>query len=115
MPKLALGVQAVIPNSDRLLGCGHVAIFDQNRDKSQSSWQDSVRIGFADLRSKFGRFAKENEMAQEELREGDDYYINEDGFMVFTAAYLLKRGYCCENGCRHCPYGFSSNKDSDQS
>ncbi|MCU0356215.1 MAG: DUF5522 domain-containing protein [Cyclobacteriaceae bacterium] len=25
--------------------------------------------------------------------------------MVFTAAYLLKRGYCCKNGCRHCPYG----------
>jgi hypothetical protein len=19
---------------------------------------------------------------------------------------LEKRGYCCKNGCRHCPYGF---------
>ena len=45
-------------------------------------------------------------MAQEELRFGEDYYFNENGFMVFTAAYLLKRGYCCESGCRHCPYGF---------
>jgi len=26
--------------------------------------------------------------------------------MVFTEAYHLKRGYCCKNGCRHCPYGF---------
>ena len=26
--------------------------------------------------------------------------------MVFTEAYHLKRGHCCENGCRHCPYGF---------
>jgi hypothetical protein len=25
--------------------------------------------------------------------------------VVFTAAYHLRRGYCCGNGCRHCPYG----------
>jgi hypothetical protein len=23
---------------------------------------------------------------------------------VFTAEFLRKRGYCCESGCRHCPY-----------
>jgi hypothetical protein len=33
----------------------------------------------------------------------DDYYM-ENGLMVFTAAYHLKRGYCCGSGCRHCPY-----------
>ncbi len=38
-----------------------------------------------------------------ELQEGLDYYI-ENGLLVFTAAFLLKRGYCCESGCRHCPY-----------
>jgi hypothetical protein len=32
-----------------------------------------------------------------------DFYI-ENGNYVFTAAFLLKRGYCCNNGCRHCPY-----------
>jgi hypothetical protein len=37
------------------------------------------------------------------LREGEDYYV-EGGAMVFTAAYHLKRGYCCDSGCRHCPY-----------
>ncbi|WP_323756859.1 DUF5522 domain-containing protein [Roseivirga sp.] len=26
--------------------------------------------------------------------------------MVFTEKYHLKRGYCCKNGCRHCPYGY---------
>ena len=41
----------------------------------------------------------------EDLVEGIDYYI-ENGFVVFTAHYLQKRGYCCESGCRHCPYGF---------
>lgn len=34
-----------------------------------------------------------------------DYYF-ENGLMVFTEAYHLKRNYCCKNGCRHCPYGF---------
>lgn len=26
------------------------------------------------------------------------------GFSVFTAKFLADRGYCCESGCRHCPY-----------
>jgi hypothetical protein len=26
------------------------------------------------------------------------------GLTVFTAAFLVERGYCCESGCRHCPY-----------
>ncbi len=35
----------------------------------------------------------------------DDYYIDpETGFIVFTASFHLKRGYCCGSGCRHCPY-----------
>ena len=34
----------------------------------------------------------------------EDYYMDENGKMVFTAAYHLKRGNCCGNGCRHCPY-----------
>ncbi|HMQ00892.1 MAG TPA: DUF5522 domain-containing protein [Cyclobacteriaceae bacterium] len=33
----------------------------------------------------------------------DDFYI-EKGLYVFTEKYHLKRGYCCESGCRHCPY-----------
>ena len=38
-----------------------------------------------------------------QLTEGRDYYL-ENGVMVFTASYLERRGYCCGNGCRHCPY-----------
>jgi len=38
-----------------------------------------------------------------EVTEGRDYYL-EGGVMVFTASYLKRRGYCCGNGCRHCPY-----------
>ena len=37
------------------------------------------------------------------LIEGEDFYM-EKGYRVLTKAYLTKRGYCCSNGCRHCPY-----------
>jgi hypothetical protein len=38
----------------------------------------------------------------------EDFYM--DGpYLVFTAAYHLKRGYCCNSGCRHCPYRDPSN------
>ena len=40
--------------------------------------------------------------------EGIDYYVNQDGLVVMTAAYLLKRGYCCGRGCRHCPYDYQN-------
>ena len=36
------------------------------------------------------------------LQSGDFYF--ENGLMVFTADYHLRRGYCCGSGCRHCPY-----------
>jgi hypothetical protein len=40
--------------------------------------------------------------ATEPLRP-EDYYM--DGpWLVFTAAYHLRRGYCCNSDCRHCPY-----------
>jgi hypothetical protein len=35
--------------------------------------------------------------------EGEDFYW-EGTAMVFTARYHLARGYCCDSGCRHCPY-----------
>jgi hypothetical protein len=36
------------------------------------------------------------------LQPGDFYM---DGpYMVFTEAYHLRRGYCCNSDCRHCPY-----------
>jgi hypothetical protein len=46
------------------------------------------------------------------LTEGIDYYY-EGRFIVFTEKYLKDRGYCCENGCRHCPYGFLTGRRSD--
>ena len=45
------------------------------------------------------------------LEEGDFYWTKE-GYRVFTEQYLLKRGYCCESNCRHCPYGFNKKSNS---
>lgn len=42
------------------------------------------------------------------LIEGIDYYI-ENSLCVFMAWHHLKRGDCCKNGCRHCPYGFKKD------
>ena len=39
------------------------------------------------------------------IEEGD-YYLSPEGYRIFTEQYLLKRGYCCESNCKHCPYGF---------
>jgi len=42
-----------------------------------------------------------------------DFYF-ENGAMVLSAHFLLKRGYCCKNACRHCPYGFKDSKINSQ-
>ncbi|HEX7955946.1 MAG TPA: DUF5522 domain-containing protein [Pyrinomonadaceae bacterium] len=44
--------------------------------------------------------------------EGEDFY-REGAYVVFTARYLLRRGYCCESGCRHCPYGEESKSHEE--
>jgi hypothetical protein len=40
--------------------------------------------------------------AASKVLPGEFYF--DGGLMVFTAAYHLRRGYCCDSGCRHCPY-----------
>ena len=41
----------------------------------------------------------------------DDFYY-ENGFMVMTEQYHLRRGYCCGNKCRHCPYEPKHEKET---
>lgn len=42
------------------------------------------------------------------LIEGEDFYYNEQGYMVLTEKFHLKKGTCCGNGCKHCPYQYSN-------
>ena len=43
-----------------------------------------------------------------DLTEGTHYYINEEGYVVLTEQYHLEKGYCCGNGCKHCPYEYEN-------
>ena len=56
--------------------------------------------------------AKEKE--DESSKPQGDYYFNEEGLMVFTEAFHLRRGSCCKSGCKHCPYGFSKAPGDSQ-
>ena len=39
------------------------------------------------------------------LQTGEDTYADPPtGLTVLTAGYLARRGFCCDSGCRHCPY-----------
>ena len=37
------------------------------------------------------------------------------GLSVFTKLYHTKRGYCCGNKCRHCPYNWKNVKSDRRS
>lgn len=37
------------------------------------------------------------------MKTTEDYYI-ENGKIVLTAAFHIKRGSCCGNLCKNCPY-----------
>ena len=49
------------------------------------------------------------------LVEGEDYYYNEDGYMVLTEKYHLEKGSCCGYGCMHCPYAYENVEEPKRS
>ncbi|MFV0365203.1 MAG: DUF5522 domain-containing protein [Mangrovibacterium sp.] len=50
----------------------------------------------------------------DESVEGIDYIINAKGLRENTEFYLAKRGYCCSNGCKNCPYSPRAVKGNRQ-
>jgi biotin synthase-like enzyme len=38
------------------------------------------------------------------LFQNELYCYNEGNRVVFTALFHIQRGFCCGNGCKHCPY-----------
>jgi hypothetical protein len=50
-------------------------------------------------------------MKGENFVEDIDFYFDKSGLMVFTEKYHLQRGYCCGNGCRHCPFNYENVAD----
>ena len=50
-----------------------------------------------------------------QLIEGVDFYYNAQGLMVLTQKYHLEKGFCCGNGCVHCPYNYINVKEPARS
>lgn len=61
------------------------------------------------LRNEAERTPRDERMARLGLEPGD-YYFSPEGYLVFTEQYHRKRGYCCQSGCRHCPYGYDMKR-----
>lgn len=53
-------------------------------------------------RPDYDAILEQHELAMREERSG--YFDPTTGAWVFTALAHANRGYCCGNGCRHCPY-----------
>ena len=51
---------------------------------------------------------KEENHKGNKKEDQEEYYIDERGRWVFTAVYHQKRGYCCGEACKHCPYDYES-------
>lgn len=48
------------------------------------------------------KFSESHELA---CKNKQKWYIDQKtGLKVLTEYYLMKRGFCCGTGCRHCPY-----------
>ncbi len=43
-------------------------------------------------------------MPQTEDEPNEDWEIDTNGLWVATRPFLIRRGYCCANQCRNCPY-----------
>jgi uncharacterized protein DUF5522 len=38
------------------------------------------------------------------MNEQNDWEIDAHGLWIATRSFLIRRGYCCANQCRNCPY-----------
>lgn len=89
--------------------------FDPSAPQNIACWCLGVKVGLECLRTIQEHFGNSACLCHNCLQavagdpaeppvEGRDYYLTPEGLMVFTALYHLRRGRCCDSGCRHCPY-----------
>ena len=92
--------------------CGDVAAVDATGDTADvSSGNQELRPGWrhdpvptrltGDSQTR-AEVLSRHDAAME--RSMPTYIDPTSGFSVFSAGFLAARGYCCESGCRHCPY-----------
>ena len=99
---------SLVANADRDCFCPQClreAIQKENHPAASSGASFQAGLGFRPT-------TKTDAGPPYSLLEGEDYY-SEGAAIVFTARYLLRRGYCCESGCRHCPYRGPITEDQE--
>ena len=70
--------------------------------KCDPAWAASIRERDAFAAVPYA-MREADEAPRPRLEPGDFYW--EGDLLVLTAQYHLRRGTCCGNACRHCPYG----------
>lgn len=89
--------------------CSQVHLSLNTRNFLRSSFHKCLCTNCLEKMEQLVQEAQTNEFptTRSEMLEGKHYYI-ENGYFVFTELYHLLKGQCCQNGCRHCVYGFKN-------
>jgi hypothetical protein len=90
---------------------GHLGLRPYNRAKKRTHPQGNSPNKSATFHECKGlSFRPLQNLCQMKNLDPEDFYRTPEGYLVFTEVYHLKRGHCCQSGCRHCPYGFDPKK-----
>jgi cob(I)alamin adenosyltransferase len=85
--------------------CSSCCTTAQQQQQQQPVVEVAVAVAVPDIEDMF------HKVHEESMRQAEGTYIDPaTGFTVFTELTHLKRGKCCGNKCRHCPYGFEKVK-----
>ena len=90
----------------------HAALHQKNITVIKALLHANTRT---DIKPDFGKTAKdlaqENGISLEEHATLDyperlkvDRYFDQNGNIIFTERFLIRNGFCCGLGCKHCPY-----------
>ena len=75
---------------------------DGNLEPTRPDWQEPSPTRLAPTDPRRAEIMAAHQAA---LSQGALTYIDPaTGYQVMSALFLKERGWCCENGCRHCPY-----------
>ncbi|WP_158412504.1 DUF5522 domain-containing protein [Ilumatobacter nonamiensis] len=68
----------------------------------RDEWQQPHPSRLSPDHPRFGEIAERHAAA---IADNVPTYVDPvSGYSVFTARFLARRRYCCDSGCRHCPY-----------
>ncbi|TDS60151.1 cysteine-rich CWC family protein [Myroides indicus] len=89
--------------------CSNVPVSNDTRLFLSQTYHKCLCSACLSKIEKMIQYAKVNEFPKRrsQMQEGTHYYM-ENGYFVFTELYHLMKGQCCQNGCRHCVYGFKN-------